>query len=282
MFSRRHLPLLLALGATSLPASAQTTTTPAQPAPAQTVPAQPAPATPARPGSAPAVPAVAVPAANASLSSALAVEVSGFVKGRLVPCPRGLKLASSAVCLYSVNTLPSLRSLLRGKLAGRTVGDWKITPGDRSASLLLKVGNQNAFVLLAQLSATESLVVVDAVSAKPAASSGTTAPAGVVKGQQYVLDSDLKGLVNVVALGGGTFRLSSVGSGQSITVSSGKKAASMQSGSVELPQAPVFDGRNLLFPLEGLRALACTVTPADSGATIACGSASASVRPIVF
>ena len=238
---------------------------------AQTAPATPAPAAPSA--------ASPVPSAAASVSSALAVEVSGFVKGRLVPCPKGLKLASSAVCLYTLNTLPSLRSLLRGKLAGRTVGDWKTTAGDKSASLLLKVNNQNAFVLLAQLSATESLVVVDAVSAK-AATTGAT-PAGVVKGQAYVLDSDLKGLVNVVALGSNTFRLSSVG-GQVITVASGKKAASMQSGSVELPTAPVFDGKNLLFPLEGLRSLACTVTPAESGATVACGSASASIRPIVF
>ncbi|ULH16539.1 hypothetical protein MF271_08185 [Deinococcus sp. KNUC1210] len=250
--------LLVALGLGVLTPLAQAQTAPAAPAPAATS---------------------SVPSAAASLSSALGVEVSGFIKGRLVPCPKGLKLASSAVCLYTVNTLPSLRSLLRGKLAGRTVGDWKTTAGDKSASLLLKVNNQNAFVLLAQLSATESLVVLDAVSAKPAA--GTAAPAGVVKGQAYVLDSDLKGLVNVVALGGGTFRLSSVG-GQSITVASGKKAASMQSGSVELPAAPVFDGKNLLFPLEGLRSMACTVTPAESGATVACGSASASIRPIIF
>lgn len=251
-FMLNRSPVLVALGLGVLAPLAQ----------AQTAPAAPAP----------------VPSAAASVSSALAVEVSGFVKGRLVPCPKGLKLASSAVCLYTLNTLPSLRSLLRGKLAGRTVGDWKTTTGDRSASLLLKVNNQNAFVLLAQLSATESLVVVDAVSAK--AATGAT-PTGVVKGQPYVLDSDLKGLVNVVALGGNTFRLSSVG-GQVITVASGKKAASMQSGSVELPMAPVFDGKNLLFPLEGLRSLACTVTPAESGATVACGSASASIRPIVF
>ncbi|GGQ96949.1 hypothetical protein [Deinococcus ruber] len=250
--------LLVALGLGVLAPLAQAQTAPAAPAPAATS---------------------SVPSAAASLSSALGVEVSGFIKGRLVPCPKGLKLASSAVCLYTVNTLPSLRSLLRGKLAGRTVGDWKTTPGDKSASLLLKVNNQNAFVLLAQLSATESLVVLDAVSAKAAA--GTAAPAGVVKGQAYVLDSDLKGLVNVVALGGGTFRLSSVG-GQVITVASGKKAASMQSGSVELPAAPIFDGKNLLFPLEGLRSMACTVTPAESGATVACGSASASIRPIIF
>lgn len=257
MLNRCRFVVVLALG--TLTSLAQAQTTPA--------------ATPASPA--------ATASSNASVASALGVEVSGFVKGRLVPCPKGLKLASSAVCLYTVNTLPSLRSLLRGKLAGRVVGDWKTTAGDKSASLLLKVNTQNAFVLLAQLSATESLVVVDAVSAKQAAPAAAL-PAGVVKGQQYVLDSDLKGLVNVIALGGNTFRLSSVAGGQVITVASGKKAASMQSGSVELPAAPVFDGKNLLFPLEGLRSLACTVTPAEVGATVACGSASASIRPIVF
>ncbi|WP_425147353.1 hypothetical protein [Deinococcus sp.] len=246
-----------------------------------TVAAQTAPATP------PAAPATTTSAAalavtDASVASALAVEISGFVKGRLVDCPKTLKLGSSAVCLYAQNTLPVLRPLLRGKLVGRTVGDWKSGVGDKSASLLLKVGGKSAFVLLAQLGSADSLVVVDTVRASATPAAVSSMPAGVVKGQPYVLDSDLKGLVNVVALGGNTFRLSSVAGGQVITVASGKKSATMQSGSVELPQAPVFDGKNLLFPLEGLRSLACTVTPAQNGSTVACGASSANIKPIVF
>jgi hypothetical protein len=207
--------------------------------------------------------------------------VSGAVKGRLVDCPKGLKLGASAVCLYTKNTLPALRSILRGKLSGRVVSDWKSGAGDKTASLVVKSGTQNAFVLLAQLSPTETLVVVDgvkAVAARPAA----VIPAGIVKGQPYVLDTDLKGLVNVAPISSSSFRMASVAGGPVLTVVSGKKSATLGGGAVELPLAPVSDGKNLLFPLDGLRALGCTVTPAQVGVTVACGTASASVRPIVF
>lgn len=233
-------------------------------------------------------PAQAPAAASSSLpvSSALAVEVSGLVKGRLVPCPKGLKLSGSAVCLYTQNTLPVLRSLLRGKLSSRILSDWKTGATEKTSSLVIKAGSQNAFILLAQMSATEALVVVDGIAqtaSAPVGAPGRPAmPAGIIKGQQYVLDSDLKGLVNVVNLGGGSYRLASVAGGSVLTVNSGSKTATFGTGKVELTLAPVSDGRNLLFPVDGLRALACTATPAQVGLTVACGSASANIRPIVF
>lgn len=209
-----------------------------------------------------------------------------MVKGRLVACPKGLKLSGSAVCLYTQNTLPILRSLLRSKLSSRILSDWKTGATEKTSSLVIKAGSQNAFVLLAQLSATETLVVVDGIAQTAAAPVSAPArpamPVGIVKGQQYVLDTDLKGLVNVVNVGGGSYRLASVAGGSVLTVNSGVKSATFGTGRVELSLAPVSDGRNLLFPVDGLRALACTVTPAQVGLTVACGSASANIRPIVF
>lgn len=248
----------------------------------------PAPATPAPTSAPPAAPVKGNPD-TLNVSSALAVEVSGTVKGRLVTCPKNLQLSSSAVCLYTKNTLPVLRSLLRGKFTGRVLSDWKTGAAEKTSSLIVKSGTQNAYVLLAQLSATETLVVVDGIA--QAATAQATAsqvaqrpamPTGIVKGQPYVLDSDLRGLVNVVGVGNGVYRMASVAGGQVLTVTSGKRAATLGTGGVELPLAPVSDGKNLLFPLDGLRALACTVTPAQVGVTVACGSASASIRPIVF
>lgn len=297
MFERSHLSKLrlqrpgalpsslvlratLALSLLSPVALAQTTPAPttAPATPAQTVPAQ-TPASTAPKGTVTTLPG------SSNAASALGIEVSSTVKGRLVSCPKGLKVNSGAICLYTQNTLPVLRSLLRGKFSGRIVSDWKTGAAEKTASLLVKAGTQNAYVLLAQLSATETLVVVDTVP--QVASSGTTAarpatPDGIVKGERYVLDSDLRGLVNVASLGAGAYRLASVAGGQVLGVTSGKKSATLGTGSVELAQAPVSDGRNLLFPLDGLRALGCTVTPAQVGVTVACGSASANIRPIVF
>jgi len=288
---RRRAGLLCAALLLSPLALAQTAPVPAAPTPA---PVAPVPLVPVAP--APATPVPATPAApgkggpdTLNVTSALAVEVSGTVKGRLVTCPKNLQFSSSAVCLYTKNTLPVLRSLLRGKFTGRVLSDWKTGAAEKTSSLIVKAGTRNAFVLLTQLSATETLVVVDGIA--QAATSQTAAsqtaqrpamPAGIVKGQQYVLDSDLKGLVNVAGVGNGVYRMASVAGGQVLTVTSGKKAATLGTGGVELPLAPVSDGRNLLFPLDGLRALACTVTPAQVGVTVACGSASASIRPIVF
>ena len=285
----RLAALSLALTVTATQNSyAQTAPAPAPTAPAP-VQAAPAPATPATTTPVTATPATrTAPPGPSSLpvSSALAVEVSAVVKGRLVACPKGLKLSGSAVCLYTQNTLPILRSLLRAKLSSRILSDWKTGATEKSSSLVIRAGSQNAFVLLAQLSATETLVVVDGIPQTAAVPTSAPArpamPAGIVKGQQYVLDTDLKGLVNVVNLGGGSYRLASVAGGSVLTVNSGAKAATFGTGKVELALAPVSDGRNLLFPVDGLRALACTVTPAQVGVTVACGSASANIRPIVF
>ncbi|WP_424949703.1 hypothetical protein [Deinococcus sp.] len=260
---------------------------PAQPAPAQTTPAQTAPATPA-----PVAPVVAPRNAapltlpgSSNVASALGIEVSATVKGRLINCPKTLKVSGGAVCLYTQNTLPVLRSLLRGKFSGRIVSDWKTGAGEKSASLLVKAGSQNAYVLLAQLSPTETLVVVDGVpqaQATTATLARPAMPAGIVKGERYVLDSDLKGLVNVAGVGNGVYRMASVSGGPVLSVTSGKKIATLGAGSVELTLPPVSDGKNLLFPLDGLRALGCTLAPAQVGVTVACGSSSANIRPIVF
>ena len=293
MFERSHLSKLRLQRPGALPSSFVLRATLALSllspvAAAQTAaPAQPTPAPATAPASTPAAPKSAVTTlpGSSNVASALGIEVSGTVKGRLVSCPKGLKVNSGAVCLYTQNTLPILRSLLRGKFNGRIVSDWKTGAAEKTASLLVKAGTQNAYVLLAQLSATETLVVVDSVP--QVASTATTAarptmPAGIVKGERYVLDSDLRGLVNVASLGAGSYRMASVSGGQVLGVTSGKKSATLGSGSVELAQAPVSDGRNLLFPLDGLRALGCTVTPAQVGVTVGCGSASANIRPIVF
>ena len=67
-----------------------------------------------------------------------------------------------------------------------------------------------------------------------------------------------------------------------LTVTVGQKPAQLGSGTVQLPLVPATDGRNLIFPLAGLRALGCTFTPAGSNVTVACGTASVGLRPIVF
>ena len=140
MFERSHLSKLrlqrpgalpssfvlratLALSLLSPVASAQTT------APAQTTPA---PAT--APASTPAAPKSAVTTlpGSSNVASALGIEVSGTVKGRLVSCPKGLKVNSGAVCLYTQNTLPILRSLLRQRLRfprGHVVSNERQDPG---------------------------------------------------------------------------------------------------------------------------------------------------------
>ncbi|GGL16349.1 hypothetical protein [Deinococcus radiotolerans] len=231
--------------------------------------AQTAPAAPAK--------AVASAATNKSVS-ALAVEVGSVVKGRLMDCPASLKLSVNAVCLYVQTPATSLRPLVRGKLGARA-GDWKTT--GKSSVLLVKDVTPN-FVLLSTLSDKETLVVVDAApAAKAAAPAKVATPAGVVKGQPYVLGSDLVGVVKVTALGSGKYRLSNADQG-TLTVTVGQRAAQTDAGAVELPLAPATDGKNLIFPLSGLRALGCTATPNGGVLTVACGSDSVGLKPIVF
>ena len=241
--------------------------------------AQTAPATPA------AAPKATVSAATARAASSLAVEISGAVKGQIVSCPGTLKVSAAAVCLYVKNSPASTRALVRGKLGTRALGDWK-TPANSQASSLLVSGTANgpvaAYLLMAPLSATETLLVVDAAQATATAAAPRPAtPAGVVRGEPYVLGSDLVGVVNVTSLGGGKFRLARSGT-DPLTVTVGQKPAQLGSGTVQLPLVPATDGRNLIFPLAGLRALGCTFTPAGSNVTVACGTASVGLRPIVF
>lgn len=273
---------LTLLGALLAPvASAQTAppqTAPAQTGPAQTTPAQttPAQAAPAK-GS--------VSAATDRAVSALAIEVSGVAKGRIVSCPAALKLSVNAVCVYSQSAAGTLRPLVKGRLGARASGDWK-SSGKSSVLLAAPAGGKaSAFVLLNPMSDTETLVVVDTLKAAPApaasAAPKAATPAGVVRGQPYVLGSDLVGVVKVTSLGGGKYRLSTDDDGL-LTVTVGAKSAQAAGGAVELPLAPATDGRNLIFPLAGLRALGCTVTPAGSNLTVACGPDSVGLKPIVF
>ncbi|MCD0168700.1 hypothetical protein IHN59_03540 [Deinococcus sp. 23YEL01] len=254
----------------------------AQTAPAPTTPVQTAPVTPAK--SAPAK-VGSVSAATDRAVSALAIEVSGVAKGRIVGCPAALKLSVNAVCVYSQSASGTLRPLLKGRLGARASGDWK-SSGKSSVLLAAPAGGKaSAFVLLSPMSDTETLVVVDALKAAPApaasAAPKAATPAGVVRGQPYVLGSDLVGVVKVTSLGGGKYRLSTEDDGL-LTVTVGAKSAQAAGGAVELPLAPATDGRNLIFPLAGLRALGCTVTPAGSNLTVACGPDSVGLKPIVF
>ncbi|EYB66729.1 hypothetical protein DEIPH_ctg079orf0136 [Deinococcus phoenicis] len=217
--------------------------------------------------------------------SSVAVEISGTVKGQIVACPRTLKVSPAAVCLYVQGAPTTLRPLVRGKLGARALGDWKTAGTGKASSLLVSAtagGPVGSFVLMAPLSDKETLLVVDVAqaAAAPAAARPAT-PAGVVKGQPYVLGRDLVGVVNVTSLGGGKYRLSR-GNETPLTVTVGQKAAQLGSGSVELPLVPASDGTNLIFPLAGLRALGCTFTPAGTNVTVACGTASVGLKPIVF
>ncbi|WP_293913385.1 hypothetical protein [Deinococcus sp.] len=255
--------------------SAAQSATPATPVPAAVPAPVPSPAAPA----APQTPVRLSVPSNAA--SALGIEVSGVVGGRLVGCPRTLKLSAGALCLYAQNTAPALRPLIKTKLGARA-GEWKMT--GQASSLAVTSGKTLALVLLAQISPKETLVVVDTPAPVAAQSAGKrpATPAGVVKGELYLLGSDLKGLVNVTALSGGQFKLERSGQ-QPLTVTAGKTGASSgTSGSVELPLAPASDGRNLLLPFSALGALGCTSTPNGKVLTVACGAGSVGVKPIVF
>jgi hypothetical protein len=260
--ARRAARTLLLLGATGL--GALTLGTPAS---AQTA----APKT------------TATSAATTQAASALAIEVSAALKGQIVSCPSSLKLSPRAVCLYVKNGASPLRPLIAGKLGARAVGTWKTT--GKASTLLVRErvgGPLGAFILLSALNDKESLVVVDAAQAEAAAATSRPAtPAGVVKGQPYVLGRDLAGVVNVTSQGGGSYRLTTE-DGSVLTATVGRKSAQTGNGTVELPLAPATDGTNLIFPLDGLRALGCTVTPAGNSLTVACGADSIGLRPIVF
>ncbi|MDV6374058.1 hypothetical protein [Deinococcus arenicola] len=249
--------LLTSLGALTLGlASAQTA-----------APAKPAPTTP-RPA--------ATSSATTQAASAIAVEISAAIKGQIITCPATLKLSPRAVCLYTQSGAASLRPVIAGKFSGRTVGAWTTTA--KTSTLLLSEragGPLGAYVLLSALNDKETLVAVDAAQVRPAT------PAGVVKGQPYVLGRDLVGVVNVVSQGAGVFRLSTA-EGQSLTVTVGRVNAQATGGTVVLPQVPATDGKNLIFPLDGLRSLGCTTTPAGSNLTVSCGSDSVGLKPIVF
>lgn len=236
---------------------------------AQTAPAAPAQASSAR--AAAALPTKAV--------SALAVTLGKAVSGRLVSCPKGLRVSAQALCLYTKTAPAATRTTVRTAL-GNLASDWKLS--GQAGNLLVQSapnGGIVASVMLLPLGEQESLLVLDSVTARPQAQ--VTLPAGAVKGQPYLLDRDLAGVVNVIDLGSGKYRLNAAGQ-TALTITVGSKTAQRAGGNVDLPLAPVSDGKNLLFPLAGLRALGCTITENGGAATIACGSDSVGVRPIVF
>ena len=215
--------------------------------------------------------------------SGVAIAVSRAVGGQFVSCPSKLKVSRQAVCLYTKQAPAQARTQIRTALGSQALGEWKLSgpaTGLQSGSLLVKdtAGKVGAYVLGTPLTAQETLLVVDAASA-PAAK--PAAPAGVVRGQPYLLGKDLVGVVNVVGLGGGKFRMNVAGQ-TPLTVTAGQKTAQRGTGNVDLPLAPATDGKNLIFPLSGLRALGCTVSDAPKGVTVDCGGDSVGVLPIVF
>ena len=262
MFKAPRLPALLAISLLAAPVSAQST------APATPPAAPAAPATPAPSGVRVNVPSNA--------ASALGIEVSRVAKGRLVNCPTALKLSPNALCFYSLGAAPSLRPLIKDQL-GKRAGEWKMA--GKASSLAVTSGQTLALVLLAQISPTETVVVVDipaqTASAKP------SVPAGVVKNEPYLLGSDLKGLVTVTALSATQFKLERSGQ-PALTVTAGQTAAQLGSGPVTLPLAPASDGQNLVLPFSLLTTLGCTFKPNSGVYTVACGESSVGVKPIVF
>ncbi|GAA4019389.1 hypothetical protein GCM10022631_35850 [Deinococcus rubellus] len=277
---------LLLTGTLAGQAAAQTTapvTAPATPAPVAPAPMTPAPAVPSPAISSPATPKAPVRLnVPGNAASALGIEVSAVVSGRLLGCPKALKLSAGALCLYAANSASALRPAIKAKL-GTRAGEWKLS--GKASSLAVTSGKTLSLVLLAEISAKETLVVVDtpaSASAPSAAAAGRPAtPLGAVKGEPYLLGSDLKGLVNVTSLGAGQFKLERTGQ-PTLTVTAGKTSALLGGGSVTLPLAPASDGKNLVLPFSALNALGCTSAPNGKVLTVSCGANSVGIKPIVF
>ncbi|WP_237724603.1 hypothetical protein [Deinococcus alpinitundrae] len=276
---------LLLTGTLAGQAAAQTTApaAPTTPAPATAAPTTPAPTTTSPAPATPATPKAPVRLnVPGNAASALGIEVSGVVSGRLLGCPKALKLSAGALCLYAANSASTLRPAIKTKL-GTRAGEWKLS--GKASSLAVTSGKSLSLVLLAEISAKETLVVVDTPAAAPAPSvapAGRPAtPAGAVKGEPYLLGSDLKGLANVTSLGAGQFKLERTGQ-PTLTVTAGKTSAQLGGGGVTLPLAPISDGKNLVLPFSALGALGCTSTPNGKVLTVACGANSVGIKPIIF
>lgn len=282
--ARATLLTLLACSPLGLTPVAVAQTAPA-PAPVSAPAAAPATTAPAAPPSAaptPVAPKATTSAATTQMVSAVAIELSAAVRGQIVACPAALTLSPRAVCLYVKSGVASLRPLIKGRLARRAIGEWK-TSGKYGTLLVAPQagGAPSAFVMLSSLADQEALVAVDAVQVAARAPTKVSVPAGITRGQPYVLGSDLAGVVKVSSLGAGKFSLSTEDQ-PTLTVTVGQRSAQTQGGKVELPLAPATDGKNLIFPVAGLRALGCTVTPLAGGLTVACGVESVGLKPIVF
>lgn len=220
-------------------------------------------------------------------TSAVIIKVSKALQSKLVGCPSKLEVSPHGVCLYAKSSLPQTRTTIQSTLDKQVFGKWKNKA--KSSSLLIrdrttKDAKITSFVLLHWMSNTETLVVVDALKKPiPIGSSSTPQmPKGTVKGEAYLLDSDLTGVVTINRLGKGQYIMSVPGQ-EDITVIAGSTAAQRKGGQIQLNVAPVTDGKHLLFPLSGLSALGCKISKAKkTGITVACGQQSVGVKPIVF
>lgn len=218
-------------------------------------------------------------------TSAVVVKISGALKSKMMSCPSKLQVSKSGVCLYATASLDQARKTIQTTLAGQAIGKWKREA--TSSSLLIsnnatKSPKITSFILLHRISNTETLVVVDALAKPvPIGASKPQMPKGAVKGEPYLLDSDLIGVLKVGKLAKGQYKMSIPGQ-EDVVVMAGSTTAQRKSGQVQLNIAPVTDGKNLLFPLSGLPPLGCKVSKAKKGVTVTCGRQSVDVLPIVF
>ncbi|WP_148234904.1 hypothetical protein [Deinococcus maricopensis] len=221
---------------------------------------------------------------GSSANAALGVEVSRAIGGRLVTCPAKLNVTAQAVCLYVPGTLDANKAKVKARLGARAIGDWK-TSG-KTASLVVREGNVGSYVLLAQLGASELLVIVDspkaargALSSQVKTAPATTRPATTPTsaGATFVNVADLRGLVTATPQTGGVVQLTRAGG--LLIVTPGSTSARTASGAVTLTSAPFQGGAGLLLPVDALKLLGCTVTNATAGtANVTCGSSKATVK----
>lgn len=211
-----------------------------------------------------------------SAAATAAVDVNSAIGGRVIACPKGLRISPEAVCLFANATVESLKPRVKAKLGNRVIEDWKTRTGSQNASLLFRTGNDITYVLLAQTQ-NSVLAVIDAPAAGGAQAQGaaSTAP-GATSGVAYAAAKDLAGLVSVQAADTvGTFtRL-----GQSVVVTANNRSARFGTGALTLAGTPYSAGGQLYVPVTLLRNLNCVVGEPQGGkVNVTCGAKSASVN----
>jgi|GEM_PF-5208395 len=212
-----------------------------------------------------------------------AVEVSGSVGGRLIKCPAALKLTREAVCLLAAGSMDALKPKVEAKLGDRIVEDWKTTPGSKSAGLVFKTGESLTFLLMAQASAKDVLLIVDApkttaqggstgaVSATQPAATPTTSATSSALESAFVSTADLKSLLTVSATGT-TVTLTRFG--QTLIVTAGSQTARLNNQSVTLANSVYAAGGVVFVPATALRQLGCVVRAGQQAnqVSVTCGS----------